>query len=109
MAEVSKHLHDRLSRQTQVSTFYLLWCEECGLAQEPSPPALQPNFVAPQSEAMRCECGRFLLLLECFNALETRLWQAAPGRAWQVVIYPDDLPEARWPSRRAGRQRWIDP
>jgi hypothetical protein len=110
MADVPQQLHNRLSRQVQVATFYLLWCEDCGLAREPSPPAPQPDFVAPQPEAMRCsECGRFLLLIECFTAAQTKLWQARPGAAWRIVIYPDDLPKARWPERRAGRQRWIDP
>jgi hypothetical protein len=59
---------------------------------------------------MRCnECGRFLLLLESFVATETTLWHARPGDAWRNVIYPDDLPQPRWPDRKAGRSRWIKP
>lgn len=107
---MSDSLHDRARRQVQVGTFYLLWCEDCGCASEPSPRPPQPDLVAPATEALRCnQCGRFLLLLECFNAPQTQLWHAKPGDAWQTVIYPDDLPQARWPSRNAGRRLWIDP
>lgn len=96
--------------ETQVRTFYLLWCEDCARASEPAPRPRQPDFVAPATEAMRCnECGRFLLLLESFVATETTLWHARPGDAWRNVIYPDDLPQPRWPDRKAGRSRWIKP
>lgn len=86
--------------QVQVNTFYLLWCETCGHAAEPSKPIEQPDFVAPASDFLRCnDCGEGLHLLECFTAPESTMWQARPGATWHHVIYAHNL------SRR-GRQIW---
>lgn len=95
--------------QVQVNTFYLLWCQGCGHADEPGSPTEQPDFVAPLSEAMRCnDCGEHLHLIECFTGLQSKMWQVKPGAMWQHVIYADELPKPKYGRGPAGRSIWVN-
>lgn len=74
------------------STFYLLGCERCGRFGEPPKP-LHVEGAAPPVDPLRCaECSEVLLLVECWLADETRLWQSKPGAVWQHVAFADSLP-----------------
>lgn len=94
----------RKPEQVQRRTWFLLWCERCGHADEPPPNFDPPYFTAPSTEPMKCnDCGEHLHLIECFTAPESVTWQKAPGHPWQSVVYPDRLPDVTY------RQRWMHP
>lgn len=72
-------------------TFYLLGCEGCAHFEPPPPPT--PTHIA-STEPMRCAaCGELLLLVECWLADETQMWQPNPGAMWHHVAFPDRLPK----------------
>ena len=86
----------------QRNTFYLLGCESCERFATPPEPVKLPNFVEPASEPMRCTiCNNMLLLVECWIADESVMWQEKPGAIWHHVAFIDRLPT------RNGRSIWV--
>jgi hypothetical protein len=78
------------------NTFPLLWCEDCGKAEEPPRRPRLPDFVA--DPFLECSnCGRKLALLRCIVA--GTHYQERLGAMHQHVATLGSLPdrEGRWP------------